>query len=423
MNRKDLISIAFRTIRGNRLRTGITVAIIAFGIMALVGIITAISAMEQKFTESFSAMGSNGFTIRFREVQRNFNNNNEVKKTERGAKKVKKSNEGKPITQDQAEAFKKNYTYPALTSISVSGGSNYLLSGNNNKTLPTVRLYGGDENYLDLSGYEISEGRPLLETDVKTAANLCVVGMDVAKKLFPNRAAAIVNQSIRINGVPYRVVGLLKEKGSTFGFSRDNIVITTYTNARRQFGLNNSFSVGVKAPLVTMVDEAMGEAQGTFRPIRKLQVSEADNFYLDKSDSFAQMAISNLKFLTISAFVVGLITLIGAAIGLMNIMLVAVTERTKEVGLIKAIGGKQDAVRFQFLMESILISLLGAVIGIVLGILVGNLFSVVLGTGFVVPWNWVVYGVLICSIVGLLAGLYPALKASRLNPIEALRYE
>lgn len=423
MNRKDLISIAFRTIRGNRLRTGITVAIIAFGIMALVGIITAISAMEQKFTESFSAMGSNGFTIRFREVQRNFNNNNEVKKTERGAKKVKKSNEGKPITQDQAEAFKKNYTYPALTSISVSGGSNYLLSGNNNKTLPTVRLYGGDENYLDLSGYEISEGRPLLETDVKTAANLCVVGMDVAKKLFPNRASAIVNQSIRINGVPYRVVGLLKEKGSTFGFSRDNIVITTYTNARRQFGLNNSFFVGVKAPLVTMVDEAMGEAQGTFRPIRKLQVSEADNFYLDKSDSFAQMAISNLKFLTISAFVVGLITLIGAAIGLMNIMLVAVTERTKEVGLIKAIGGKQDAVRFQFLMESILISLLGAVIGIVLGILVGNLFSVVLGTGFVVPWNWVVYGVLICSIVGLLAGLYPALKASRLNPIEALRYE
>ena len=167
----------------------------------------------------------------------------------------------------------------------------------------------------------------------------------------------------------------------------------------------------------------MGEAEAAFRPIRKLTTTEESNFVLDKSDSVAEKAMNSLGFLTISATVIGLITLIGAAIGLMNIMLVSVSERTKEVGLVKAIGGKSKMVRRQFLLEAMIISVLGAIFGIVLGILVGNIFSIVLSTGFVVPWNWVAYGIVICSIVGLLAGLYPALKAGRLNPIEALRYE
>jgi putative ABC transport system permease protein len=167
----------------------------------------------------------------------------------------------------------------------------------------------------------------------------------------------------------------------------------------------------------------MGEAEAAFRPIRKLSTTEDNNFVLDRSDSIAEKAMNSLGFLTISATVIGFITLIGAAIGLMNIMLVSVSERTKEVGLVKAIGGKSKMVRRQFLLEVMIISILGAVFGIFLGILVGNGFSLVLNTGFVVPWNWVFYGIAICSIVGLAAGLYPALKAGRLNPIEALRYE
>jgi putative ABC transport system permease protein len=167
----------------------------------------------------------------------------------------------------------------------------------------------------------------------------------------------------------------------------------------------------------------MGEAEGIFRSIRKVNTIEESNFVLDRSDSIAEKAMNSLGFLTISATVIGLITLIGAAIGLMNIMLVSVTERTKEVGLIKAIGGKSKTVRQQFLMEAVIISMLGAFFGIILGIMVGNLFSLVLSTGFVVPWNWVGYGILICTIVGLLAGLYPAIKAGKLNPIDALRYE
>jgi putative ABC transport system permease protein len=176
-------------------------------------------------------------------------------------------------------------------------------------------------------------------------------------------------------------------------------------------------------PDVKQVETAMGQAEGLFRSIRKLNTTEESNFVLERSNSIAEKAISVLGYLTAAVIVIGFITLIGSAIGLMNIMLVSVAERTKEVGLIKAIGGKSKAVRQQFLLESIIISVLGAIFGIILGILVGNLFSMVLNTGFVVPWKWVFYGVLICTIVGLLAGLYPALKAGKLNPIEALRYE
>jgi putative ABC transport system permease protein len=174
---------------------------------------------------------------------------------------------------------------------------------------------------------------------------------------------------------------------------------------------------------INSVEEGMGEAEGIFRSVRKINTTEESNFVLDRSDSVAEKAMNSMGFLTGAATVIGLITLIGAAIGLMNIMLVSVTERTKEVGLIKAIGGKSKTVRQQFLMEAIIISILGALIGIALGILVGNLFSIVLSTGFVVPWNWVGYGIVICTVVGLLAGSYPAWKAGKLNPIDALRYE
>jgi putative ABC transport system permease protein len=195
-----------------------------------------------------------------------------------------------------------------------------------------------------------------------------------------------------------------------------------YVDIERSFPIT-SFMIGVKTTNVNLVDNAMGEAEGLFRSIRKLDVTEENNFVMERSNSVAEKAIDVLKYLTAAVIIIGFITVIGSSIGLMNIMLVSVAERTKEVGLIKAIGGKSVSVRSQFLTESVLISVAGAVIGIILGIIIGNLFSLVLDTGFVVPWLWVGLGVMICTIVGLLAGLYPALKAGRLNPIEALRYE
>ncbi|MER3470533.1 MAG: hypothetical protein C4330_04175 [Chitinophagaceae bacterium] len=425
MNTSDILSLSFRTVRSNKLRTVLTVAIIAFGIMALVGIITAITAMNQKLTESFSTMGANGFTIRFKERNIRFggSNNSELKLSKKGAKTEKKSNLGKPITIDQAEAFVQNYHFPTTVGISTFASRNAIASFGTHKTSPNVFLFGGDEAYIPLNGFTLDAGRNFTRQEVQSAANVCLLGHDVAEKLFKNDPTKAVNQVIRVNDIPYRVIGVLGSRGSSFGFSRDNIVIIDYKNINRNFDPNASYAIGIMTDNINQVPDAMGEAEGVFRPIRRLSVTEESNFVLDRSDSVAEKAMKSLGFLTISATVIGLITLIGAAIGLMNIMLVAVNERTKEVGLIKAIGGKKKAVRQQFIMEAVIISILGAIFGIILGIIVGNIFSLVLHTGFVVPWNWVFYGILICTVVGLLAGLYPALKAGKLNPIEALRYE
>ncbi|HYF33270.1 MAG TPA: ABC transporter permease [Chitinophagaceae bacterium] len=422
----DILSLAYRTVRSNKIRTGITVAIIAFGIMALVGINTAIEAMKQKFTESFSSMGANGFTIRFREMRVQFGGgNSEVKKTTRGKLREKKSNLSKPITRMQAEAFKNNFHYPAQIGIYIFGQRDVVASLGNKKTNPTVRVYGVDENYIDLNGFSISGGRNLNKLDVESGRNVCLIGKDVAARLFGENLDKPVDKIIKINSIPFRVVGTLKPKGSTLGMSWDNMIFMPYNTVRRFFNSNPnaSFSIQVKVADVKQLEGAIGEAQGTLRPIRRLNTTEEDNFLIDKSDSIVEMLLRNLSFITIAAVVIGVITLLGAAVGLMNIMLVAVTERTKEIGLIKAIGGKKQSVRRQFLYEAIIISLLGAAIGIVLGILLGNIVSLLMATSFVIPWGWVVAGILICFATGVLAGLYPAFKAGRLNPIEALRYE
>ncbi|MBE2229325.1 MAG: ABC transporter permease [Chitinophagaceae bacterium] len=425
MQFSDIFSLSFRTVRGNKLRTGLTVSIIAFGIMALIGIITAIKAMNQKFTESFSSMGANAFTIRFKERNIRFGGGNqrEMKLSSRTGRKQRVSNLDKSITKEEAELFVRRFDFPSQKGISIFGNRNNIVSYENFKTSPNVMMFGGDENYLPLNGFTLQYGRNMNRLDVQTGRNVCILGYDVAKKLFRQGVPAAVNAVVRINNIPFRVLGVLESKGSSFGFNRDNIIITSYTNIDRNFPTGFSYVIAVMANDLLQVNAAMGEAEGKFRGIRKLTITEESNFVLDRSDSVAEKAMNSLRFLTISATVIGLITLIGAAVGLMNIMLVSVSERTREVGLVKAIGGKSSSVRSQFLLEAIIISIMGALFGILLGVIVGNSFSLVLNTGFVVPWNWVLYGILICSLVGLLAGIYPARKAGRLNPIEALRYE
>lgn len=425
MNLFDTLSLSFRSIRSNKLRTIITVAIIALGIAALIGINTAIEAMTQKFTESFSAMGANGFSIRYRQAWNVRFDNGASKKEKKGKRKEKRSNQNKPITKDEAEEFKQRYRFPSNIGLSMFGGNDATVNYENKKTNPTVRIFGGDENFTDLNGFKIATGRNLNSLDVESGRNICLLGKDVAIKLFGENPERPLDKIVRVKNIPFRVVGVLGEKGSTMGFSWDNTVITSYNNVRRFFvsSRNNSFSIGIKVNDVKLLDPAIGEAEGVFRAVRKITTIEDNNFLVDKSDSFVDMLLKNLSFIKWAAIIIGIITLFGAAVGLMNIMLVAVTERTKEVGLVKAIGGKQRNVRGQFLYEAILISLLGAVFGIIFGILLGNIVSVLMQTGFVIPWVWVILGVIICSAVGLLAGLYPAYKAGKLNPIEALRYE
>lgn len=423
MNNRDILSLSLRTIRSNRLRSGITIAIIALGITALVGIITAIEAMNQKLTESFSTMGADAFSIRFKE--RGFRLGSDRKTADvrrKGQKQVKHSNLGQPITLEQAEAFRRMFRYPAVIGLSCFAGGMNNISYAGKRTNPTVYLFGVDEAYLNLNGNEIEAGRNFTVREVQEGTEACILGFDVAKKLFDDNASAAIGSVVRIQNSMCRVIGVLKSRGSTFGFSRDNIALLGYKRVVRNFP-HVSFSVGVKAPQVVKIEEVMGEAEGVFRQVRKLSVTEENNFSLERSNSLAEKAIKSLGYLTAAVTIIGFITLIGAAIGLMNIMLVAVAERTKEVGLLKALGAKKRSIQAQFLSEAVLISLAGSFIGIAIGIALGNLFGLLLQTQFIIPWNWILYGIIICTIVGLAAGIYPAIKAGKLNPIEALRYE
>jgi putative ABC transport system permease protein len=424
MQLKDSISLAFRTVKSNKLRTGITVAIIAFGIMALIGIITAIASMNQSLSESFATMGANSFSIRYRDINIRIGGGREVKKTSTSSLRAKKSNERKIITYQQARLFKERYNFPARVSISLSGPQSIIVSNDKIKTNPNISMSGGDENYLIQNGYTLAGGRNFNKLDVESGRNICILGNSVAQKLYGDNTMRALDQTIKADGIKYRVIGVLKDKGSSAFFNADNIVLTTYNNIRRLFPTDGtSYNMGVMVNNINEMDAAISEAKGTFRPIRKLAIDEQNNFYINKSDSIAEVFKSSLGAITTAAAFIGLITLFGAAIGLMNIMLVAVNERTREIGLIKAIGGKSKSIRAQFLFESIFISLIGAVLGIILGVIVGNVVGIFLHTGFVVPWLWVVIGIVVCSAVGLFAGLYPAVKASKLDPIVALRYE
>ncbi len=425
MKYQDIISLSFNTVKSNRLRTVITVIIMALGIMALIAIITAIEAVNQSLTKSFSTMGANAFSLRFKERQMRFGGGrSDAKKVSRNSLRTKASSEGRIITYDEARAFKQQYHFPSVVGIALAGPGGIIASTATKETNPDVRIVGGDENYLTLNGYEMLAGRNFSGTDVESGNSVCILGYAVAEKLFGEYVDKSVDKIITVANNKYRVIGVLKDKGSSAFMNADKVVITTYNNVRRIYGSEGqSYNVAVMVADMKMMEVAVGEATGIFRAVRKLDVKEEDNFYIDKSDSIAQSLMKNLGFLKYATLAIALITLLGAAIGLMNIMLVAVNERTKEIGLIKSIGGKVAEIRAQFLWESVLISLLGALLGIVLGIAFGNIVALIVHTGFVVPWAWVVAGVLVCSLVGLLAGLYPAFKASKLDPIVALRYE
>lgn len=426
MTTKDSLALSWKNVKANKLRTAITVIIMALGIFALILIITAIKAASAGLTNSFSTMGANAFGIRYKDRNINFGGGggSRTKKTKTGLKE-KKSNNGIPISYDEAREFKQRFSFPGTkVGIALRGTNNIVANTATKKTNPDVSVTGGDENYLELNGYKIAYGRNFTPAEVEAGQNVCILGSSVAEKLFPDNKAKAIDAVVNVDHIPYRVIAVLEEKNSSAFFNTGRVVITPVNNVRRQYATqNSSYTVAVLVSDLKNMDLAIGEATAVFRPVRKLAVTDDDNFYIDKSDSIAASLLTNLGFLEKGTIGIAFITLIGAAIGLMNIMLVAVNERTKEIGLGKALGATKKDIRSQFLFESVMISLLGAVAGIIMGILIGNVVALILKTGFIVPWMWVSIAVVVCSGVGLLAGLIPALKASRLDPIVALRYE
>ncbi|MGN7820252.1 FtsX-like permease family protein [Chitinophaga varians] len=421
----DIFSLAYRSVSGNRLRTGLTVSIIAVGITVLVGILTAIDSMKNSIYSSFASMGANSFSLRNRDMQVHIGNDGDkASKGNKNQKKVRKSISNKPITYQEALAFKERYHFPATVSLNFRASGIATVYKDDKKTNPNVTVIGGDENYLDISNYTIRDGRNFNALDVSSGRNVAILGKDVAEKLFGRKLKNVVNNTIRVGDVRYRVIGVLESKGSSNLMSADNVVITTVNNTRRIFNRPNaSYQIGVAVKDIKQMEAAQGEAIGTFRVVRQLALNDEDNFTLSKSDSIAEMLFQSLGTVNLFAVAIAAITLFGSAIGLMNIMLVSVAERTREIGVTKALGATSKTIRKQFLYEAIIISTMGGLFGALAGMLLGNVVSILLKSSFVIPWAWILVGIALCAAVGLVSGIYPAYKASKLDPIIALRYE
>ena len=410
MSYSENVKVAMQSVKGNKLRTFLTAIIIAIGITALVGILTSIDAIEGSLNNTFSSMGANSFTIRNRGIGLRIGG---------GGQRPKRY---KSIDYRQATAFKSNFDFPATISVNTFASFGGTAKYGNEKTNPNISVLGADENYLISAGYKIASGRNFSQSELNYGTSVVIIGDEIKTRLFPNTDP--INRTISIGNNKFRIVGLLVAKGSSVGFGGDKICIIPLLRAKQVMTISNpSYTISVMSDDPAQMEYAIGEATSLFRNVRNLKIADENNFEITKSDAIAQTLVENLKFVRIGGIVIGAITLIGAAIALMNIMIVSVTERTREIGIRKAIGATPLVIRRQFLIEAIVICLMGGITGVILGILIGNLLSMVMGGSFIMPWVWTILGLTLCIGVGLMSGLYPAVKASKLDPVDSLRYE
>ncbi|WP_372917063.1 ABC transporter permease [Salegentibacter sp.] len=410
---KENIRIAFNSIKSQLLRTILTVLIIAIGITALVGILSAVAALENTISSDFASMGANTFNIQRYE----FNSQR------RGGGETEKINP--IISYREVREFEQNYDYPfTQTSVSFTGTGTAEVKYENEKTDPEVSVLGVNENFLSNSGLNVELGREFNVFDIANNSNVAVLGSDFVKEKGLFKGADPVGKTISVRGAKFRVIGVLESKGSTFGNNQDLRVLIPIQMARSLFTQPRiNYNLSVKVENKEFLEAAQEDAILTFRNIRKLNPVEENNFGIEKSDDLINRIFSITGYLNMAAWVISIITIFGSSIALMNIMLVSVTERTREIGVRKALGAKSKTIATQFFMETLIIGQIGGIIGILIGILIGFGVSAAAGFDFTTPWIAMLWATAITILVAILAGSYPAAKAAKQDPIESLRYE
>ena len=407
---RENVRLALDSIKGQMLRTVLTIIIIAIGIFALVGILSLVNALGNTISKDFASMGSNTFNIqRYEfEVQRHGGEREKVNPI---------------ISYDNIREFIAKYDYPyTQTSVSFRGTSRAEVKFENEKTDPEVQVYGVNENYLDNTGTKIDRGRTFTIFDIENNNKICLIGSDFSKSLFLNDDP--INKTISIRGVKFKVVGILESKGSTFGNNQDLKVLIPIQVARGIFtNPNINYTISVMVDDKEMMQGAQDAAIMTFRNVRSLNPVEDNNFGIERSDDLINRIAQITGVLESAAWIISIITILGSSIALMNIMLVSVTERTREIGVRKALGAKRGTIATQFFIETIVIGQFGSILGIILGILGGFGFAQIFDFVFTIPWAAMLWATLITFLVAVIAGSYPATKAAKLDPIESLRFE
>ncbi len=408
---KENVKIAIGSVRTQLLRTILTVLIIAIGITALVGILTVVAALENTLSADFASMGANTFNI------------NQYENTTRNRGNDEREIINPIISYPEAVAFQDKFKYPFTeTSLSFTATSRAEVKYEANETDPEITVVGVDENFIPNSGLETSLGRNFNGFDIDNNTYMCIVGSDFEKGLLKD--VNPINKIISIRGAKFKVIGVLKEKGSTFGNSQDLRVLIPIQVARSLFTAPNiNYSLSVMVNKKELLEQAIDNATSTMRRVRKLSPVKDNNFGVVRSDDLINRILSITQYLGLASWLIGVITVLGSSIALMNIMIVSVTERTREIGVRKALGAKKSTIAFQFFIETLLIGQLGGLVGIIFGILIGFGIATAMDFAFVIPWGAIMAAFITSFIVAIVSGLYPAIKAAVLDPIEALRYE
>lgn len=407
---RENLRIAGGSIKSQKLRTALTVFIIAIGITALVGILGLVSALENTISDDFSSMGANTFNIQRYELT--------VQRTGRDRQVI-----NPVINYNDVRDFENQYKYPATqTSVSFFGTTQAEIKFENKKTDPEVAVLGVNEYFINNSGLEIEDGRQLNYFDVTNNANVCVIGSDLQKAILND--VNPIGKVISVRGSKFTVIGVLKSKGATFGNNQDLRVLIPLQKARSIFtNPNINYALTIKVDNKDMLEGAQDEAVAVFRNIRGLSPLDDNNFGIVRSDDLLNRIGSITGYLYLASIIISAITILGSTIALMNIMLVSVSERTREIGVRKALGAKRKTIAEQFLMETIMISQLGGLFGIILGTLIALGIAGFFKLQFGLPWTAIIWAISVTFIVAIISGLFPAIKASKLDPIESLRYE
>lgn len=410
MKLKETVIISFQSLLNNRLRTLLTVLGVVVGIFSIIVIMTIITMLQKSISSGFSMLSKNTFQIeKFDRLQGG------------GPGSSQKWRNRKDLTIEEYNRLREK-----LSQAKYIGAEQWqmdkVVKFRNKETNPNIAVAGITTEAMRTNNWHSGEGRELRENDVQYSTNVCILGQDVVAKIFGN--VNPIGQIVRVDGRPLRVIGVLEKNPQLFGESRDNYIVMPITTFQNMYGrYNSSINITVTSHSSTDYDNLIEAAIGHMRTIRKVAAGEDNDFSVFSNETLIGQVNDISSGIRTGALVVSIIALLAAGVGIMNIMLVSVTERTREIGIRKAIGARRSGILTQFLIEAVSLCIFGGFIGILLGVGIGNLVGGLINAQAAIPVDWVLIGLSLCIVVGIIFGTYPAYKAANLDPIEALRYD